>query len=71
MPFRSSLPTAGIRREILAVLAKSDTVTVPAATAQVAAAWSARRRQRGLSPAAAATLAALIHQIGVELASTV
>ena len=69
MPCCPSLPTAAIRREILSVLAGSDAVTVPAATAQVAAAWSARRRQRGFSPAAATTVAALIHQIGVDLAS--
>jgi hypothetical protein len=68
MPCCPSLPTAAIRREILSVLARSDAITVPAATAQVAAAWSARRRQRGLSPAAATTVAALIHQIGVDLA---
>lgn len=71
MPIRSSLPIAGIRQEILSVLAGSDTMTVSAATAQVAAAWSARRRQRGFSPAAATTLAALIHQVGVDLASAV
>lgn len=69
MLFRSSLPTAGIRREILSVLARSDTITVSAATAQVAAAWSARRRQQGCSPAAVTTLAALIHQVGVDVAA--
>jgi hypothetical protein len=69
MPINPSLDTAGIRREILSVLAGSDTMTVPAATAQVAAAWSARRRQRGFSPAAVTTLSAFIHQVGVDLAS--
>ena len=57
-----------IRREILDVLAEPGGLTVPAATEQVAAGWSARRRRHGQSPSSAGLTAALVHQVGAELA---
>ena len=57
-----------IRREILDVLAVHGDLTVPAATARVATGWSARRRRHGQSPSSAAVTAALVHQVGAELA---
>ena len=68
---RLRILTAAIRREILAVLARSDTVTVSSATAQIAAGWSARRRQRGDSPSAVRTAAAMVFQVGAELVDEV
>ena len=44
---RSTLPTDAIRREILSALRTSDAMTVPRATAHVAAVWSGRRRRQG------------------------
>jgi hypothetical protein len=58
---------AAIRREILAVLAESDTATVPGATATVARGWSARRRRHGHSPSSVLLTAALVYQVGADL----
>jgi hypothetical protein len=63
--------SAVIRREILSVLAGSDTATVPSATALVAAGWSARRRRRGDPPSAVRAAAAIICAIGADLADEV
>src|SRR3954453_3256871 len=52
---RPTLLTVAIRREILSVLARSGAMTVPTATAHVAASWTARRRLRGESPSAVQT----------------
>jgi len=60
--------TAAIRRDILAVLSRSAGLTVPVATARVAAAWSSRRRRCGESPSSALTAAALVCQVGADLA---
>jgi hypothetical protein len=59
--------TVAIRREILSVLAESDTMTVPVATAQVAAGWGARRRRRGDSPPSVQTAEAIVFQVGADL----
>ena len=70
----SSRPTAltvAIRRDILSALATSEGVTVPAATAQVAANWSARRRRRGESPSAVHSAATIVFQVGAELGDDV
>jgi hypothetical protein len=63
--------TGAIRRDILAVLAESATMTVPAATAEVAAEWSARRRRRGDSPSSVLSAASLVFQVGVDVADEV
>jgi hypothetical protein len=63
--------TAAIRREILSVLAGSDTVTVPSATAQIAASWSARRRRRGASPSDVRTAVEIVFQVGADLVDEV
>jgi hypothetical protein len=65
---RSAVLTVAIRREILSVLAGSDAVTLPSATAEVAANWTARRRRRGDSPSAVRTAAAIVFQVGADLA---
>jgi hypothetical protein len=72
-PVSPRLPilTAAIRREILAVLAESDTVTVPSATEQVAAGWSARRRRRGDSPSGVRAAAAIVCLVGADLVDEV
>jgi hypothetical protein len=44
---------------------------VSSATAQIAAGWSARRRQRGDSPSAVRTAAAMVFQVGAELVDEV
>lgn len=64
---RPTLVTDAIRREILSILARSDAITVPTATAQVAASWTARRRRLGESPSAVQTAQALICQVGADL----
>lgn len=66
---RPTLFITAIRREILAVLAESDAPSVRAATAQVATGWSARRRRHGHSPSSARATAALVYQVGADLAS--
>jgi hypothetical protein len=53
------------------VLAGSDSATVPSATAQVAASWTARRRRRGDSPSAVGAAAAIVFQVGADLAGEV
>ena len=63
--------TAAIRREILALLTEPDTVTLPSATAQVAARWSARRRRRGDSPSAVRAAAAIVCLVGADLVDEV
>jgi len=68
---RPTVLTAAIRQEILSVLAGSDTVTVPSATSQVAAGWSARRRRRGDSPAAVRAAAAMVSLVGADLVDEV
>src|SRR5207253_992375 len=55
---RPNLLITAIRRDIIGVLAGPDAATVPAATARVATAWTARRRQRGQSPSSAQGTAA-------------
>jgi len=67
---RATLLTDAIRREILAVIAESDS-TVPAATAQVAAGWGARRRRRGDSPSSVHTAEAIVFQVGADLVDDV
>ena len=62
-----TVPTVAIRREILSVLAGADTKTVPAATAEIAAVWSARQRLRGDSPSSVQTAAAIVFQVGADL----
>jgi len=64
---RAPVLTAAIRRDILAVLAESDAMTVPAATAEIAAEWSARRRRLGDSPSSVLSAASLVFQVGAEL----
>src|SRR4051812_10517122 len=59
---RLTLLTVAIRREILSVLATSDAITVPTATAHVAATWTARRRRLGESPSAVQTAQTLVCQ---------
>jgi len=68
---RPTVLTTAIRQEILPVLAGSETVTVPFATAQVAAGWSARRRRRGDSPAAVRAAAAMVCLVGANLVDEV
>jgi hypothetical protein len=60
--------TGAMQREILSLLARSGDVTVPAATAEVAADW--RRRRQGHSPSWTGTTTALVFQVGVELAES-
>ena len=69
-PFPTTL-TVAIRREILSLLAESDAVTVPSATAKIAAGWSARRRRRGESPSAVGSAAAMVFQVGADLADEI
>jgi hypothetical protein len=64
---RLTVLTAAIRRDILTALAESDAVTVPSATREVAANWSARRGRRGDSPSAVRTAAAIVFQVGADL----
>jgi hypothetical protein len=64
---RSTVLVGAIRRDILSALAESDTMTVPAATAEVAADWSARRRRCGDSRASVLSAASLIFQVGADL----
>jgi hypothetical protein len=64
----STVLTTAIQREILCVLGASDAMTIPAATAQVAAEWSARRRHHGHSPWSAQVAAALTYRVGADLA---
>jgi len=63
----TTLLTDAIRRDILAVLADRDTMTVSAATAEIAAGWSMRRRQRGDSPSSVHSAEAIVFQVGAEL----
>jgi hypothetical protein len=65
---RPTALTGAIRRDILSVLTQSTTMTVPAATAEVAAEWSARRRRRGDSPSSVLSTASLVFQVGVDVA---
>ena len=67
----ASVLTGAIRRDILSVLAESETMTVPAATAEVAADWSARRRRCGDSRSSVLSAASLIFQVGADLADEV
>jgi hypothetical protein len=69
--FRSTLLTVAIRREILSVLATSASMTVPTATARVAAGWSARRRRRGESPSSVQSAQAIVFQVGADLVDEV
>jgi hypothetical protein len=68
---RPTVVTGAIRRDILSVLAQSATMTVPAATAEVAAEWSARRRRRGDSPSSVLSAASLVFQVGADVADEV
>ena len=68
---RSTARTGAIRRDILFVLTRSTTMTVPAATAEVAAEWSSRQRQRGESPSSVLSAASLIFQVGLDVADEV
>ena len=58
-----------IRRQILTVLAGSEDITIPSATALVADDWGSRREQLGDSPAAVTTATAMVFQVGAELAA--
>jgi len=69
VPSCPNLLISAIRREILGVLAEPGEPSVPAATAQVADGWSARRRQHGHSPSSARATAALVCQVGADLGS--
>jgi hypothetical protein len=68
---RPTALTGAIRRDILSVLSESTAMTVPAATAEVAAEWSSRRRQRGDSPSSVLSAASLVFQVGVDVADEV
>jgi hypothetical protein len=68
---RSTVLVGAIRRDILSVLAESDSMTVPAATAEVAADWSARRRRCGDSRSSVLSAASLVFQVGAELSDEV
>jgi hypothetical protein len=68
---RPTVLTVAIRREILSLLAGSDAVTLPSATAQIADGWSARRRRRGDSPSAVGITAAIVFQVGADLVDEV
>jgi len=67
----TTLLTDAIRRDILALLAESDTTSVQVATAQIAAGWGARCRRRGDSPSSAHTAEAIAFQVGADLADDV
>jgi hypothetical protein len=69
--YRSTVTIGAIRRDILSALAESDTMTVPRATAEVAADWSARRRRRGDSRSSVLSAASLVFQVGADLADEV
>lgn len=71
MHLRATPLTVAIRREILSVLAEADTMTVPVATAQVAAGWGERRRRRGDSPPSVQTAEAIVFQVGADLVDEV
>jgi hypothetical protein len=64
---RPTVLTIAIRRDILSVLAESDTMTMSAATAEIAAGWSTRRRRWGDSPSAVHTAEAIVFQVGADL----
>ena len=64
----STLLTAAIRRDILAVLAESDSTSVQAATARIAAGRGARSRRCGDSPSSVHTTEAIAFQVGADLA---
>jgi hypothetical protein len=68
---RPTALTGAIRRDILSVLTESTGMTVTAATAEVAAEWSARRRRRGDSPSSVLSAASLVFQVGVDVADEV
>jgi hypothetical protein len=68
---RPTALTGAIRRDILSVLAESATMTIPAATAEVAAEWSARRRRHGDSPSSVLSAASLVFQVGADVADDV
>jgi hypothetical protein len=67
VPVPSTTLTIAIRREILSVLAGSAATTIPAATAQVALGWSARRRLHGESPSSVRAAEAIVFQVGADL----
>jgi hypothetical protein len=67
---RATTLADSIRRDILAVLAESDT-TVSAATAQIAADWGARRRRCGDSPSSVHVAEAIAFQVGADLVDDV
>jgi hypothetical protein len=63
----TTLLTDAIRRDILAVLAESETMTVSAAVAEIADGWSTRRRRRGDSPSSVHSAEAIVFQVGADL----
>ena len=67
MPPHPRLFSSAIRREILSVLAASADMSVPSATAHVAANWTARRRLQGESPSAVQTTQAMVCEVGVAI----
>jgi hypothetical protein len=67
VPVPATALTIAIRREILSVLAGSAAGTIPAATAQVARGWSARRRLHGESPSSVRAAEAIVFQVGADL----
>lgn len=71
MSLRPTALTLAIRREILSVLAESDAMTVPAATARTARGWSARRQRHGESPSSVRSAEAIVFQVGAELVDEV
>ena len=68
---RPTALTGAIRRDILSVLTESTGMTVPAATAEVAAEWSSRRRRRGDNPSSVLSAASLVFQVGADVADEV
>jgi hypothetical protein len=63
----TTLVPDAISRDLFAVLADSDTMTVAAATAEIAAGWSMRRRQRRHSPSSVHAAEAIVVQVGADL----
>ena len=66
MPRALPIVATAVRRDLLAALADPEALSLPAATAGVAAAWSERRRRTGLSPSSAGTAAALAFGMALE-----
>jgi hypothetical protein len=66
--FPSTVLTTAIQRETLFLLGAFPTMNIPAATAQVATEWSARRLRHGHSPWSAQFAAVLTYRVGPDSA---